>query len=186
MDPEPTELMSISFKNCSNLTDVEVTAIVLAGGITAAVCGVASFTALVILALVNHYHHRVCGTVVKRLVVGYLASNVPFQLVVALGLIHHFYPEQENLCKADGFFVQYFACVHVVFILEIDLVLFLKVCEVSTSWKCQAKGRATFTCYSWKINKLDTVLFVSVFCIPLLFDWIPFTTDSYGAVGPWC
>ena len=70
------------------------------------------------------------------------------------------------------------------FIQEINLVLFLRVCEVTTSWKCQATG--TFTCCCWKINKLDTVLFVSVICIPLLFDWIPFTTGSYGSVGAWC
>ena len=170
------------FKNCSNLTDV--TAIALARGITAAVCAVASLTALVILALMNCCHHRVCGTVIKRLVVGYLASNVPFQLVLALHLIYYFHPEQENFCKADGFFRQYVESVQFVFLLEINLVLFLRVCEVTTSWKCQATG--TFTCCCWKINKLDTVLFVSVFCLPLLFDWIPFTTGSYGPYGPWC
>lgn len=71
--------------------------------------------------------------------------------------------------------------VHFVFIQEINLVLFLRVCEVTTSWKCQATG--TFTCCCWKINKLDTVLFVSVICIPLLFDWIPFTTVPYGPFG---
>ena len=105
MDPESAEsVMLIPFKYCSNLTEGEVTAIALARGITGAVCGVISFTALVILALVNCYHHRVCETAVKRLVIGNLASSVPFQLVLALHLIHYFQPEQENFCKADGFF----------------------------------------------------------------------------------
>ena len=64
-------------------------------------------------------------------------------------------------------------------------MLFLTVCEATTSWKCYYKD-TIFTCRGWKINKLETVLFVSVFCFLLLFDWIPFTTDSYGSSGPWC
>ena len=177
--------MSTHFKNCSNLTDGEVTAIALAGGITAAVCGVTSFTVLVILALVNCYHHRVCETVVKRLVVGYLASNVPFQFVLALGLLHNFQPEQENFCKADGFFYEYFMDVLLLFALAISLVLFLTMCAATTSWKCHYKD-ATFTCCGCKINKLETALFISVLCLPLLIVWIPFTTDSYGLYGSIC
>ena len=186
MDSESAELMFIPFQNCYNLTDGEVTTIALAGGITAAVCGVASFTALVILALVNCYHHRVCETVVKRLVVGYLASNVPFQFVLALGLIHNFQPQQENFCKADGFFYEYFAGVLLLFVLVINLVLFLTVCGATTSWKCRYDATFTMPCCSLKINKLETVLFISVFCFPLVIDWIPFTTDSYGPFGTWC
>ena len=186
MDPESAEsVMSIPFKYCSNLSEGEVTAIALARGITGAVCGVISFTALVILALVNCYHHRVCETAVKRLVIGNLASSVPFQLVLVLHLIHYFQPEQENFCKADGFFYLYFGGVQLLFALVISLVLFLTVCEATTSWKCYYKD-TTFTCCGWKINKLETLLFVSVFCLPLLCDWIPFTTDSYGSSGPWC
>ena len=184
-DPEPAELMSLPFKNCYNLTDRESTALGLAGGITAAVCAVISFTALVILALVNCYHHRVCETVIKRLVVGLIASSVLIQLVLALELVHYFQPEQVNFCKADGFFTTYFAGVQLLFALAISLVLFLTVCGATTSWKCHYKS-ATFTCCGWKINKLETLLFVSVFCFPLLFDWIPFTTDSYGPSGPFC
>ena len=185
MDPEVAEVMSTHFKNCSNLTDGEVTAIALAGGITAAVCGVASFTVLVILALVNCYHHSVCDTVVKRLVIGYLASSVPFQLFLALGFIHNFLPEQENFCKADGFFNNYFMDVLLLFALAISLVLFLTMCGATTSWKCHYKD-TTFTCCCCKINKLETVLFISVLCFPLLFDWIPFITDSFGPNGPFC
>ena len=186
VDPEPAGLMSLPFKNCYNLTDEELTAIVLTSGITAGVSAVFSFTALVILAFVNCYHHRVCETVVKRLVVGYLASNVPFQLVLALDLIHYFQPEQENFCKADGFFFEYFAGVVPLFALAISLVLFLTVCGATTSWKCRCDATFTMPCCRWKINKLETVLFISVFCFPLVIDWIPFTTDSYGPYGAWC
>ena len=184
MDQEIADVMSTPFQNCYNLTDGEVTTIALAGGITAAVCAVASFSALVILTLVNCCHQRVCDTVVKRLVVGYLASNVPFQLVLALGFIHNS-PEQENFCKADGFFNNYFMDVLLLFALAISLVLFLTMCVATTSWKCRYKD-TTFTCCCCKINKLETVLFISVFCLPLLFDWIPFTTDSFGPNAAFC
>ena len=183
MDPESAELVSFPFKHCYNLTDSDMTAIALARGITSAVCGATSFVTLCIL--LDCYCHRVCGTVIKRLIVGLIAVNVPYQLVLALPLIHYFLPEQENFCKADGFFNQYLEEVEFLLTLAIGLVLFLKVCEVTTSWKCNYKD-ATFTCCGWKINTLETVLFLLVFCLPLLFDWIPFTTDSYGPFGPWC
>ena len=176
---------SFPFQHCYNFTDEEITAIALARGITAAVCAVASFSALVILALVNCYHHRAYETVVKHLVAGYTAVNVPYQLVLSLHLIHYFQPEQEDFCKADGFLNQYFGSVEFLFVLAISLVLFLKLCEVTGSWKCHY-SKATFTCCGRKINKLETVFFASLFCFPLLFDWIPFSTDSYGPFVAWC
>ena len=176
---------SFPFQHCYNFTDEEITAVALTRGITAAVCAVASFSALVILALVNCCHHRAYETVVKRLVAGYTAVNVPYQLVLSLHLIHYFRPGQEDFCKADGFLNQYLEGVEFLFMLAISLVLFLKLCEVTTSWKSHY-SEATFTCCGRKINKLETVLFASLFCFPLLFDWIPFSTDSYGAFGAWC
>ena len=47
----------------------------------------------------------------------------------------------------------------------------------------------TFTCCGWKINKLEVTAFVSIFSLPLLFDWIPFVnvTNTYGSPrGPDC
>ena len=185
MDSKSAELTSFPFKYCSNLTEGEITAIALARGITAGVCAVTSFIALVILALMNCYRHRVYETVVKRLVAGYIAVNLPYQLVLALHLIHYFRPDQKNFCKADGFLNQYLESVEFLFMLAIGLVLFLKLCGVTTSWKCHCCV-ATFKCCGRKINKLETGLFVSMFLFPLLFDWIPFTTGSYGSFGPWC
>ena len=186
MDSESEKLTSFPFKHCFNLITGEIDAIALTRGITAAVCAVASFTVLAILVLVNCYRHRMCETVVKRLVAGYTAVNVPYQLVLSVHLIHYYVqPEQEYFCKANGFLNQYLESVEFLFMLAISLVLFLKLCEVTTSWKCHY-SKATFTCCGRKINKLETVLFASLFCFPLLFDWIPFSTDSYGAFGAWC
>jgi len=185
MDSESAELTSFPFKNCSNFTEGEITAIALARGITAGVCAVTSFVAIVLLVLMNCYRHRVYETVVKRLVAGYIAVNLPYQLVLALHLIHYCHPDQKNFCKADGFLNQYLESVEFLFMLAIGLALFLKLCGVTTSWKCHCCV-ATFKCCGWKINKLETGLFVSLFLFPLLFDWIPFTTDSYGSFGPWC
>ena len=88
MDPGSAELTSFPFEHCYNLTESYRTAIALARGITSAVCGVTSFMLLVIL--FGGYRHRVCGTVIKRLVVVLIAINVPYQLVLALHLVHYF------------------------------------------------------------------------------------------------
>ena len=183
MDPGSAELTSFPFEHCYNLTESYRTAIALARGITSAVCGVTSFMLLVIL--FGGYRHRVCGTVIKRLVVVLIAINVPYQLVLALHLIHYFHLVQENFCEVDGFLNQYLEGVEFLFTLAIGLVLFLKLCGVTTSWKSRC-SKETFTCCGWRINKLETCLFASMFCFPLLFDWIPFITTSYGPFGPWC
>ena len=39
---------------------------------------------------------------------------------------------------------------------------------------------STFTCCGRKINKLEIAIFALAFTFPLLFDWIPLTTNSYG------
>jgi len=44
----------------------------------------------------------------------------------------------------------------------------------------------TYTCYSWKINKLEIAFYVSIFVFPLLFDWVPFISNSYGPNGLSC
>ena len=179
--------MSFPFKYCYNFTDREVTAIAFARGITSAVCGVTSF---LILTLVSCCCHRVCGTVVKRSVVGLIAVNVPYQLVLALHrlhFIHYFQPDQENFCKADGYFDQYLESVQVLLTLGICLMLFFKVCGVTTFCKCRYEDRVTFTCCGdRKMNLLEIGFFVTMFSLPLLVDWIPFTTNSYGPFGPYC
>ena len=185
-------MAELPFKNCSNFTDEQLTAVALARGVTAAAgCGIlfVVLLALVILAIVNC--QRVCGTVVKRLALGLTASSVLYQLTLALHLQHYYNPGLEDFCQADGFFDQYFGSVELLFTLAISLVLFLKVAAVSSSWErfdtCYKKAKmCTFVCCSKEINQVEIALFASVFIIPLLFDWVPFTTHSYGPSGVVC
>ena len=85
---------------------------------------------------------------------------------------------------SQGFLAKYFLSVQLLLTLDICLILFLKVLKVTTPWKLecyeQAK-RSTFTCCKKKIIKLEIAIFASSFTFPLLFDWIPFTTNSYGS-----
>lgn len=64
-----------AFKNCSNLTNEQITTIAFARGITAVVCCVLLLIVLVTLAiLASLYPQKVHGTVVKRLAIGLTAA----------------------------------------------------------------------------------------------------------------
>ena len=43
-----------------------------------------------------------------------------------------------------------------------------------------------FTHHDMKISKPEVVIVASVIVFPLLIDWIPFTTNTYGQYGTWC
>ena len=43
-----------------------------------------------------------------------------------------------------------------------------------------------FTHHDMKISKPEVAIVASVIVLPLLFDWIPFTTNSYGQHATWC
>ena len=184
----------IAFKNCSNFTDEQLTAIALFRGATAAACCVILFVMLVtLLVLTKFYYQRVCGTVLKRLTIGFTAADVLYQLALALHLKYYFNPHDLKFCEADGFLDQYLESVLLLFMLEIYIafVLFIKVLHVSTSWKFfgvyyEKVKACKFVCCGWKINKLEVAIFIFAFTLPLLFEWIPFTTNSYGPLGPWC
>ena len=47
-------------------------------------------------------------------------------------------------------------------------------------------SRNTFTCHGEKVSKLEVTIFALLIALPLLFDWIPFTTNSYGQYAAWC
>ena len=184
---------SFPFQNCSNFTNEQLAAIAYARGITAAACGVillVVFVGLFILAKVNY--QRVCGTVVKRLTIGFTAVSVLRQLILALHLLDYSIPGAGGLtfCQATAFFDQYTGSVSLLFILGISLVLFLKVAKTTCSLQlfddCYKGCMLTCTCCSKEINKLEIALFASVFVLSLLFDWIPFNTHSYGPSGAWC
>ena len=184
----------LAFKNWSNFTDEQLTAIALFRGATAAACCVILFVMLVILlVLARFYYQRVCGTVLKRLTIGFTAADVLYQLALALHLKYYFNPHDLKFCEADAFLDQYLESILLLFMLEIYIafVLFIKVLHVSTSWKFfgvyyEKVKACKFVCCGWKINKLEVAIFIFAVTLPLLFEWIPFTTNSYGPLGPWC
>ena len=177
-------------KNFSrNFTDEQLTTALL--GITAATCCIICLMVLVVLSVYARCYSRskVCGTVIKRLAVGLIVSTMLYQCVLALHLVHYFYPEIKDLCEFEGFQAQYFVSVQLLLTLEICLILFLEVLKQTTSCKleCYEKVKvSTFTCCKRKINKLEVAIFALAFIFPLLFDWIPFTTNSYGPSGDFC
>ena len=182
-----------SFQNCSKFTQKQLMVVALTRGITAAICCAVLLIVLVLLITVAVLVKRkVCGTVVKRLTIWLTAATVPYQAVLVLHLESHLLPRDEKSCKAYGFLLQYFGSVQLLFTLGISMVLFFKVWD-ATPWKpervdsCYKRIKeCTFVCCSCKINKLEVVFLVLVFGLPLLFDWVPFTTNSYGATGLWC
>ena len=181
-------------ENCSGLTEEQFTAIALARGITAAICCTILFAALVvtiILAMFTQLRARVCGTVIKRLIIGLTGVDVAYQLTVALHLVHYYHKQERIFCEVDGFLNQYFASVQLFLTLEICLVLFIKVLKVTTSQKFVVEyykkaEQSTSTCCKRKINKLEVVHAATILLLPLIFEWIPFTTGSYGRYGTWC
>ena len=155
-------------------------------GITAAACCIICLLVLVALSIYAKCYGR-STTTVKHLAVGLTVTNMVYQFVLALHLVYYFYPEVKevkDLCKSQGFLVKYFLSVQLLLTLGICLILFLEVLKVTTSWKLQCYEkvkRSTYTCCKRKINKLEIAIFSSSFTVPLLFDWIPFTTNSYGS-----
>ena len=182
-----------NFRNCSNFTIEQTDVLALVRGVSGAVCCAILSTVLlvvVILAILPKTRNRVCGTVVKRLSFGLIAVSVLYQLNFMMQLAYY-YSHDEKYCKANGFFSQYFGTVELLFVLGISLALFFKIGEkVFPSWKlflyCKKAKEKIFTRHDMKISKPEVAIFASVIVFPLLFDWIPFTTKSYGQFATWC
>ena len=178
-------------KNSSkNFTDEELTPDALLG-ITATICCIVCLMVLIALSVYARCYSRstVCGTTIKRLAVGFIVSTMLYQFVVALHLVRYFEPDMENMCELQGFLIQYTSSVSLLLALGISLVLFFEALKVTTCWKleCYKKVKqSTFTCCDRKINKLEVILYTSAFSLPLLFDWIPFITNSYGPSQNFC
>ena len=145
----------------------------------------------VIPAILPKTRSRVCGTVVKRLSFGLIAVSVLYQLNFMMQLMYYCYHDEEY-CKVNGFFSQYFGTVVLLFILGISLALFFKIGrKVLPSWRSideyyQKANRNTFTCNGKKISILEVTVLALFIALPLLFHWIPFTTKSYGQYATWC
>ena len=182
-----------TFKNCSNLTDEQTEVIALVGGASGAVCCAILSTVLVVfvtLGILPKTRNRVCGTVVKRLSFVLIAFIMLYQLDSAMQLVYY-YHWNEEYCKVNGFFIQYFWTVGLLLVLGISVALFFKIGEkLFPSWRlfhfCKKAKEKMFTRHDMKISKPEVAIVASVIVLPLLFDWIPFTTNSYGQYATWC
>ena len=144
----------------------------------------------VILAILPKTRNRVCGTLLKRLSFELIALSVLGQFNSALQLVHY-YHHDEKYCKVNGFFGQYFQSVGLLLVLGISVALFFKIGEkLFPSWRlfhcCKNAKEKMFTRYDMKISKPEVAIVASVIVLPLLIDWIPFTTNSYGQHATWC
>ena len=103
------------FKNCSNLTFEQTEVIALVSGVSGAVCGAILSTVLVglvILAILPKTRKRLVGTVVKRLFFVFIAVCVLYEHNLAIHLVYYYHYDEEY-CKVNGFFIQYFLTVGV-------------------------------------------------------------------------
>ena len=160
-------------------------------GITATVCCTICLMVLVALSVCARCYSRstVCGTVLKRLAFGFTVLTMLFQFLVALHFVRYFDPDVKILCQLLGFLIQYASTVNLLLALGICLVLFFEALTVTTYRKleCYKKvKRSTFTCCDRKINQLEVIIYILVFALPLLFDWIPLITNSYGPSQNFC
>ena len=180
------------FKICSGLTDEELAALALVRDITSAVCCSVLSVVLVTLVILTKFNtQRICGTFLKRFTIGLLPFTALLEFTFALQLKYFYDPQDVRFCEATAFVVQVLLSIHLLFALAISLIWFVKILKVATSLRlinecCKNAKECTCTCYSWKINKLEIAFYVSVLVLPLLFDWVPFITNSYGPFGPWC
>ena len=177
--------------NCSGLTTEEVTAVTLSGSIIAASFSISWLLVLVaLLVCAKCYYWRIWGTTVRRLVIGLTMYTAVYELTLSLQLVHTFHPEWDRFCEAQGFVFQYFGSVELLFIATVCLVLFFEALKVITSSRLveyyeKAKESMSICC-GWRIKKLEVIIYASLFGLPIIFDLIPFTTNSYGTFGPWC
>jgi len=127
----------------------------------------------------------------KRFTIGLLPFTALYEFTFALQLKYIYDPQDVRFCETIAFIYQFLISIHLLFALGISLIWFVKILKVIASWRLineyyEKAKECTYTCYSWKINKLEIAWYVSIFVLPLLFDWVPFITNSYGPIGPWC
>ena len=108
----------------------------------------------------------------------------------ALQLVYYYHHDEEY-CKVNGFFSQYFGTVELLLAMGISMALFFKIGEkLFPSWRlfhcCKKAREKMFTRHKMKISKPEVAIVALVIVLPLLFDWIPFTTNSYGQFATWC
>ena len=173
------------FKNCSGFTDEQIKLVAdLRCSFASIACLVLVIVlvALVILAMFNKSMRiQMCKNVIQRLTIWLTAVTAMYEFFLALGLIYYFNPSDEGFCKADGFMNQYFGSVQLIFTLAISFIVFVQTTAEKWAIKLQRIAERKV-----KSRVIEVVFLAVAFIIPVLFDWIPFATDSYGSTGPWC
>ena len=179
--------------NCSGFTDEQLKELALPRGIASVVGFVILLLVLVLLLILTKCRYqRVCGTIIKRLTIGLTTASMLCILTYALQFKYYFDSQNNTtFCEVDGFLVMYTSSVQMLFTSGFSIVLFVKVWQATTSWKplddfyTKVKAK-TLTCCGCRVNKLEIVLYASMIVLPLLIDWIPFITGSYGPAVAWC
>ena len=114
-------------KNCSGFTDEELTALVLVGSITSAVCcSVLSVVLVALVILMKFYTQRICGTVLKRFTIGLLPFTALWEITFALQLKYFYDPHDLRFCEAIAFIQQFLVSIHLLFAVRISLIWFVK------------------------------------------------------------
>jgi len=185
--------MADSFKNCSGFTDGELKGLALYRGITSIILCVSLFIMLVSILISAKCccFRTLCGTFLKRFAIGLTAVSMLCLLFYATQMNNFVDLQDQKFCEAVGFLVMYTGSVQLLLTVGTSLVFFIKVWKALTfvtllDTLCRRCENQTFTCRGLRVNILEIVFYVSVVGIPLLLDWIPFITNSYGPTVAWC
>ena len=181
------------FKNCSGYSRRELLGTAAASSSSAVFCCFYLFVLCAIIVTIKK--RKVYESVLKRLTVWLTAVTFAFLLLLALNFTSHidynFFYRNPILCQLYGFTIQYSWSVQLLFMFGISLLLFFKILEASP-WKpactsaLQEKIKGGTFMYRGRTISKEHSLLIAVFVIPLFFDLIPFTTNSYGHFGPFC
>ena len=182
--------------NCSNYTENLITAVALARGIIAGVCGAILLLVLVVLvifAIRPESRDRVCGSVKKRLTIWLTAVTVLAEFFQFLSFRYSSDPHYSAVCRVEGFLIKYFGIVQVLLTLWMILTFFFEVCEATLKPTCIQNiniylDEVSRCCGCKKKMLLEVGLCFVIFIIPATYA-VFFDTEfknSLFSFEPWC
>lgn len=128
--------------------------------------------AFCLVAIAAVFHLKLQQHFNYRLVVYWLFSNALFSFVLVIYLPIGWYDPNNTA------FVGYCKFLSVILLYSVWTVLLMTVVVVMEIF--------SLVVHSSQFSKLEIPCILLAFLLPLLFCWIPFTTDSYGFNGPGC
>jgi hypothetical protein len=145
----------------ATLTKEEMFIILLTFGIGGVVAVAVCLVALGLLLCFKLYKYFV-----HRLAMYQVLAALFYGIICVFELINLHYAAAS--CEMSAFLLEYFVIVKLLFILCLTFHLFF------------------YSIFHINFKRLEIVhVLISVF-LPLLFVWIPFSTDTYGQAGAWC